>query len=378
MERQLKYHIALSRPFDLELIAQEAQEGKRPGHVIRELSQKLKATVYQPGVNPVLPVSLFDKLSAKIVGQPEHWALARKLSSQLTEDDLIFCGGPDVGIPIATLCGAKRNRPKIVVFMQNLNRPRGRLALKLFGMAERIDLFLTCTPPQSEFLRRYLNLPENRVCLIPEQTDIKFFTPGPTSPDNRRPLIVSGGLEKRDYKTLAKATEDLDVDLKICAASPNAKVKARSFPKVMPSNMSCQFYDWLELRQLYRNADVVALSVFDNDYSAGLTTLLEAMACRRPIVSTRVPGLVDELVSAGIITGVEPGDSTGMRQAIIELLNNPQKAAEQAQRGYELVLKHHANHHYVETLAKKLMSVAASAQEVNQMTYETARSAQSL
>jgi glycosyltransferase involved in cell wall biosynthesis len=358
-ENALKYHLALGRLIDLEGIDRDAQAGKCPRHVMWGLSQRLGAAIHIPKGNPVLPL---DKIRAKLAGRSEHWAIARSLSSQLTSEDLIFCTGEDVGIPIATLCGAKRERPKIVVFIHNIDRPRGRVALKLLGLADRIDLFVTNARPQADFLGRYLRLPEDRIWVLPEQTDTSFFTPGSASPDKARRIIASVGLEKRDYQTLAEATSDLDLDVKIAGFSKDAIALARAFPKVMPDNMSNRFYEWAELVQLYRDADLAVVSVLDNKYTAGITTLLEAMACRRPVVVTRTQGLSEYLAPPGIATVVNPGDSAGMRQAILTLLNNPQEAEAQAQRGYELILKQHNSEQYIEALAERLavLSVATS------------------
>lgn len=350
----MNYHLALSRPIDLQGIALDAQAGKCPRHVMWGLSQKLEATVHQPGVHSVLPL---DKMRAKLASRPEHWALARALSSQLKGDDLIFCTGEDVGIPVATLYGAKRDRPRIVVFIHNIDRPRGRVVLKLFPMTKQIDLFIACARPQSNFLRHYLRLPETRICDFPDQTDTTFFRPGPASPDKPRPIIVSVGLEKRDYRTLAAATFDLDVDVKISGFSRDASALAQAFPETMPDNMSRRFYEWPELLQLYRDADVVVVSLVDNKYAAGIQAMLEAMACQRPVVVTRTQGLIDYLAPTGIATVVNPGDPGGLRQAIISLLNNPHEAKAQAQRGHELVLKHHNSELYIENLATKLMLV---------------------
>lgn len=347
----MNYHIALSRPIDLEGIARDAQARKYPRHVMWGLSQRLGAVIHQTGVHPVLPL---DKIRAKIAGRPEHWALARALSSQLKSDDLIFCTGEDVGIPVATLCGAKRNRPKIVVFIHNIDRLRGRVALKLFRLADKIDLFIACARPQADFLHRYLRLPEARIYLLPDQTDTTFFTPGPVSLNKLRPIIASVGLEKRDYRSLADATSDLDIDVKISGFSRDASALAQVFPKTLPDNMSRRFYEWPELLQLYRDADLVVVSLVDNKYAAGIQALLEAMACRRPVVVTRTHGLIEYLAPSGIATVVNPGDPAGLRQAIISLLNNPQSAEAQAQRGYELVLEQHNSERYIEALATRL------------------------
>ncbi|MEG3933450.1 MULTISPECIES: hypothetical protein [unclassified Microcoleus] len=44
--------------------------------------------------------------------------------------------------------------------------------------------------------------------------------------------------------------------------------------------MSRKFYEWPDLVQLYRDADVIAVCLMDNKYAAGGTALLEAMACK--------------------------------------------------------------------------------------------------
>ncbi|KAB8334727.1 glycosyltransferase family 4 protein [Scytonema tolypothrichoides VB-61278] len=350
----MKYHIALCPSCDLEAIAQNAQAGKNPRHAICDLSQLLGATIHQPAGELVLPI---DKIRAKIIGHPEHWALARKLSFELQENDIIYCTGEHIGFPIAALCAAKQKRSKIIVLVNNINRPRGYLALKLFGLANRIDLFVTTTTTQAEFLRHYLRLSENQVYLLPSlPIDTSFFTPGPTSPNKSRPIISSGGLEKRDYRTLAHATQDLDVDVKICAFSRNTTARRRTFPKVIPSNMSFRFYEWCELLQLYRDSDIVVLSLFENNYQAGLTTLFEAMACRRPVIITRSPGMISELIDSGIITGVNPCDPVGLKQAIQDLLNDSQKAEILAHRGYELMHNQHNHEKYVQLLGTKFLS----------------------
>lgn len=350
----MKYHIALGRPLNLEEISRDAAERKRPRHVMWALSQRLGATVHEPGSEPVLPL---DKLRAKIAGQPEHWAMARALSSQLGSEDVVFCTGEDIGVPVATLCGAKASRPKIVMFAHNLDRPRGRASLKLFGVADRVDLFVTNAGLQSDFLRRFLKLPEDRLCMLGDQTDMQFFTPGSASPDKQKPTVVGVGLEKRDYRTVAAATCDLDVDVKIAGFSQDVQSLAQAFPETMPINMSNCFYEWPDLLQLYRNADVVVVSVIDNKFCAGVTSMMEAMACRRPVVVTRTQGLSDYVASPGIACVVNPGDAGAMRQAIVNLLQNPQEAKAQAQRGYEYALKHYNSDDYVEVLASQLMRV---------------------
>jgi glycosyltransferase involved in cell wall biosynthesis len=349
------FHIALNTSCDLEAIAKNALAGKCPSHVMWEMSQLLGATIHQAKKIKILPV---DRILAKIIGCPEYWALARQLSSQVQDGDVIYCDGESLGIPIAVLCSAKNRRPKIMVLFNNINRIRGHLALKLFDIANRIDLFVTYSNSQTEFLRNYLHLSEQNIYQMVSYppVDTSFFTPGTTSDKKLRPLIGSGGLEKRDYQTLADATKDLDVDVKVCAFSQNANALTKTFPTITPSNMSFDYYEWYDLLQLYRDSDLVVVPLFKNNYQAGLTTMLEAMACQRPVIITRPPKgrIINKLIDSGIVTGVNPGDSVGLKQAIERLLNDPQKAEAQAKEGYELILNEFNHSKYIQTLVTNM------------------------
>lgn len=350
----MRYHLALGRKIDLDGIDRNAREGKCPRHVLRAIRDCLPAEVHAPDGEDIL---WSDNLRSKISSLPQHWALARKLSDRVSSEDVIFCTGEDIGIPVATLCGAKRDRPKIAVYFHNIDRLRGRAALKLFGLANKIDLFMACSSPQTNFLSGYLNIPESKILLLLEQTDTQFFTPGPVSPEKQRKTVVSVGLEKRDYRLLAAATADLDVDVKISGFSKDAKALAQAFPETMPANMSRQFYEWPDLVQLYRDADVVAVCLVENKYAAGVQGLVEAMACKRPVAITRTQGMVDYLVQPDIAKVVNVGDAAGLREAIVHLLNNPQAAESQAQKGYEMVMKHHNSEGYVDVLVDRLRSL---------------------
>ncbi len=352
----MKYHILFCRAFNIESTQQDSQAGICPRHALLDLGQHLGASIHYPEAESI---SLIDQMRAKIVGLPEEWAMARRLSEQLTSEDIVFCISEQVGYCVAALCGDQPEGPKITVFIHHADRPRSRIALKLFRLASRVDLYLTQSQVKVDFLRRYLHLGEDRVQLFTVQhTDTKFFSPGAARSDKSRPVIGSGGLEQRDYRTLAAATQDLDLDVRICAVSPDAKAVKRTFPDVIPQNMAYRFYDWQELVQLYRDSDVFVITLFDHNYQAGITTLFEAMACRRPIIMTRTPGMAEELIDAGIIVGVTPGNASELQQAIVNLLHNPEQAEAYAQRGYELVLKAHNHDAYIQSLTNSLSSLA--------------------
>lgn len=79
---------------------------------------------------------------------------------------------------IQGVCGDRLHQPKIVVIIRNINRPRGRLALKLFDLADEISLFMTDNRAQANFPQDYLALSAKslRVFLKQPTTDISFKT----------------------------------------------------------------------------------------------------------------------------------------------------------------------------------------------------------
>ncbi|MEG5174337.1 glycosyltransferase [Microcoleus sp. B3-D7] len=72
---------------------------------------------------------------------------------------------------------------------------------------------------------------------------------------------------------------------------------------------------------------------------------------------TGTQGRVDYLAAPDLAKVVNVGDATGLRDAIVHLLKNPQEAESQAQRGYEMVVNQHSSERYVDVLAQKWRSL---------------------
>jgi glycosyltransferase involved in cell wall biosynthesis len=126
----------------------------------------------------------------------------------------------------------------------------------------------------------------------------------------------------------------------------------------MPKNMSRKFYEWLDLVQLYRDADVVVVSVHENKYAAGVQSLMEGMACGRPVIATSTAGLRSYL-SDGIVLSFAPGDAAALRAAIERTLADPAAAQARADKGLELARSRHGIDRYVAEIASDLRALAA-------------------
>jgi glycosyltransferase involved in cell wall biosynthesis len=211
------------------------------------------------------------------------------------------------------------------------------------------------TALKAQTLEDMLNLSEDSVTCLAEQTDKQFFYPEPGTIEKHRPLIASAGLEQRDYVTLAKATHQLDLDVKVCAVSPNATSKTRCrIPEKPPQNMEMRYFDWVELRDLYRSADITVISLINNTYAAGLTVLMEAMACRRPVIITKTIGLATEMAEKGLVWGVQPDSPEELKAAIVHILDHPEEATTKAEAAYQYYLENHTSDEYIEQVSRLL------------------------
>ncbi|MCK9686670.1 glycosyltransferase [Scleromatobacter humisilvae] len=349
----MAFHIAMPRRMSAQELAAVDANGDRPRIAMSMIAKDLGAVVHAPGEGAV---SFADKLRAKLAGPESMWAMARDIAARAAPGDVVFCGSEAGGLQVAKACADSRARPRVGIFVHNLDRPRGRVALKLFGIRRHAGLLMACSELQTTFLRDYLGTDDAQVRFVWDHTDNAFFTPGPASPDKRRPLIVSVGLEQRDYRTLAAATADMDVDVKISGFSEDAAVLQQTFPDVLPDNMSRKFYAWTDLVQLYRDADVVVVSVRENKYAAGVQSLLEGMACGRPVVATATAGLKSYL-DEDVVASFAPGDVAGLRAAIERTLADRPAAEARAARGLALATRRHGIDDYVARIVGDLRAL---------------------
>ncbi|MDZ7925385.1 MAG: glycosyltransferase [Marinagarivorans sp.] len=340
---------------DFDAVSRNAALFNGPRHTVSRVAERTGASIHQPSA---VSVKLRDKLLSKFYGQPEHWSLARRFVKQSAGNEVVFCLGQDVGIPLAVISVIASKPLKIAMSTMSPERLGFKLLMKLLGLNRKITLFIVNDKQKECFLESVLSVDRGNILKLPEQTDELFFIPAQEPVHNDVPIIASAGLEQRDYDTLAKATKDLPVKVKICAFSPNITKKQKvSMPEVQPENMEIRHFSFSELRGLYQHASVVVVSLLENNYSAGLTVLMEAMACNRPVIITKNEGLANDLSDKGVVIGTKPSDVEGLKNAISMLLNNQKFADDLAKKGHEYFLQHHTSEHYVELLSQKLLSM---------------------
>jgi glycosyltransferase involved in cell wall biosynthesis len=237
--------------------------------------------------------------------------------------DVIFSNGENVGIPLAALFAMRRARPGHVLIGHRLSPKKKRLLLR--ALHPQMDSIFLYAETQKAYARDVLRIPADRLHLIPFHADTRFYSPVPEAPVHRR--ISSAGLELRDYPTLIEAVRGLDVEVRLAAASPWSKRKNETKARALPPNVSARGYTYGELRELYAGSSLVVVPLYENDFQAGVTTILEAMAMGKAVIVSRTSGQRDVIDHNANGVYVPPGDSAALRAAITALLDHPEEAA---------------------------------------------------
>jgi glycosyltransferase involved in cell wall biosynthesis len=322
------------------------------------------------------------RLIGRLIGVPAAQAwLAFSLRGRY---DAILTDGEHVGIPLALLLRLSRSRVRHVTIGHRLTAKKKRAFFKVLGVHERMDRIAVHSRRQQELAVGDLGIASDRLDLIPYQVDTRYWAPRGVADDR---LVVSAGLEHRDYATLFRAVSDLGAPVVIGAASYWSRHHA-SRARV-PANVRIDSFGYDALRDLYARAAVVVVPLTDIDNQAGVTTVLEAMAMGKPVVVTQSAGQTDVIEDrrvkprgalrprplsltrlladrAGLTvepTGfyVAPGDADGLRAAINYLLDHPEERARLGRAGRRA--------------AEELFTVELFAQRLRSIVLETLRPA---
>ena len=245
-------------------------------------------------------------------------ALAMMAFRRRGEFSVLFSNGENVGIPLALLLGLLPRRVGHVTIGHRLSTGKKQLFFRLLKAQRRLDKIFVYAQSQYDWAVDRLNISPEQLSLIPFHADDRFYhsLPLPAKPDQ----ICAAGLEWRDYPTLISAVESLpELSVKLAAASPWSKHKDETAERTLPANVEARRYEYRELRDLYAESSFVVVPLYQTDFQAGVTTILEAMAMGKAVIATRTTGQTDVITDGENGLTVAPGDVEGWKEAIQRL-----------------------------------------------------------
>jgi glycosyltransferase involved in cell wall biosynthesis len=176
--------------------------------------------------------------------------------------------------------------------------------------------------------RKKLGIPAGKLRRIAFHADDRFYRPFSSIPDAAEPIVSAAGLEWRDYPTLLAAASRLPrIQFKLAAASPWSKHTNETQGRTLPANVSVRRYEYGELRELYAASTIVAIPLYENDFQAGVTTLLEAMSMGKAVIVTQTTGQTDVITNGENGVVVPAGDIEAWEREIRRLVGDPAECA---------------------------------------------------
>jgi len=321
---------------------QEIEAGKHPRADYFALAQELNADIASFASINNYP-GIAARAMALLLGKRLALAIAGFLESRRYK--LIFVSGEDIAIPLCAMLRLRRNRPEVITIAHRLTPLKKRIPWILLDLQQTISKAVVYSKTQREFAVSNLLLPEQKVIQIPFQADHLFFKPNPAIAEKHQ--ICSAGLEWRDYPTLIEAVRNLDVSVKIAAASLWSKHRDETRRRRLPPNVEARPYKYPELRTLYAESKIVVVPLYETDFQAGITTVLEAMAMAKPVIVSRTSGQTDTIVDGETGIYVPPSDAVALRQAIEYLLRNPQERARLGRNARRAIEEQFSLDHFV-------------------------------
>lgn len=223
------------------------------------------------------------------------------------------------------------------------------VALPLQALQKHIDHIITWNSYQHQYAIKNLQIPPEKMTLVKYPIDQAFWEAGILGLDSAScETICSAGFEMRDYPTLLKALDPLKIKCHLAADSVRIVGGPVSYRQYLSPNMTQNplvtigRLSAIQLRELYAKSRFIIVPLYQTDTDNGITTILQAMFMGKAVICSRTIGQVDVIEDG--VTGifVPPNDPIALREAIVDLWENPAKADQIGKAAQNYVRQHHS------------------------------------
>lgn len=176
------------------------------------------------------------------------------------------------------------------------------------------------------------------------KAELNSEQPSPSHHNNISPSFIATGKEQRDQPTLIEAFNRtgrhlilyIGINPNPNVPNPNLEAVERCAPA---SNIDvvkiCGLLPY-EIAREVAKADCVVICCHRTRYTAGLTTVVEALALGLPIICSRNPQIPVDFDRLGCGISVEYGDVEGWQRAVEYIATHPDEARLMGERGRAL------------------------------------------
>jgi glycosyltransferase involved in cell wall biosynthesis len=294
----------------------------------------------------------------------EVWLRRREVGAVLS-------WGENIALPVAALmCVMPRPRPgHVAILMVPFHEARSsswkrrvKRAVVACLVRRGIDRVNVPAPLQRRWAGEHWNLPPGRFVDAQWPVDTSFWRPM----DGPGDLICAVGRERRDYATLVEALRPLKIRCHIAAGTavyyggfgsldPRA---ANAGGEELPDTITVGAKSLPELRELYARSRFVVVPILPSISDNGISTVMEAMAMGRAVISTQTAGRPDILRHEINCLLVPPQDPGALRRAIEQLWNDADLCARLGANARHAVVEAHGLDHWLSHMLAAIHQVA--------------------
>jgi glycosyltransferase involved in cell wall biosynthesis len=299
-----------------------------------ELSRRVPMSYIDYGaVRPAMRVA--DWLESRLRLDVRLALLVARLARE-QRYDAVFSMSERVGIPLIPLLphGIRHH----VWLHHPLSRPKLRL-LQMARMSERWSTALALSEAERDAFRHRLGLEWGHARPLRYHVDTRFFQPRPANTAADQRFVLSLGLSCRDYRTLVRAVRTLpEIPVRIHVGSSWVTGNPGLDGALPPNLQVGPFVQPSMLRGIYRASRFVVVPLQrTTQWSAGCTTVLQAQAMGKPVITTRTPSMSEYVLDGETGLLVEPGSPAALAEAIASLWSDPEKVAAMGRRARQWI-----------------------------------------
>ena len=209
------------------------------------------------------------------------------------------------------------NKRNSIVCTYHTPPERFRQVVRKYDHLKHIDAIVAVSRMQVDYLSKYTG--SERTFYVPHGIDVDYFKPGERDKGQETSVkCLFVGSHLRDVETLVDASILLKswgkkIEIIAVTAPRNKSIIERSDNIDLRMGISDA-----ELLQLYQQSDMLLLPLLE---ATANNSLLEAMACGLPIVSTDLEGVRD-YVNNEIAILVRKKDPRALAEAVVDLASN--------------------------------------------------------
>lgn len=249
------------------------------------------------------------------------------------------------------LCGKLAGVPVLTSAIHSTGVP-DHVELPNRLLAPITDGFVAVAESHAKYLAEHEGCPPERIFVIPNGVDVRKFHPGLSNcrlrdelglePDKPVAAIVAALRPEKNHSLFLDAARLVlsrrgDARFLI-VGDGNERIKLERLAGKWGLSDAVRFLGTRsDVPDLLSLTDVVVLS---SHMEASPVSLLEGMACEKPVVATAVGSVPENVIDGVNGYQVPPGDADAMAARILELFEDPQRARTMGRRGREHVVAH--------------------------------------